>query len=126
MTRTMCKSKIHRATVTQAELNYVGSLTLDMELMDAAKMLPYEKIQIVNVNNGARFETYLIPGDRHSGVVCLNGPASRLAAVGDIIIIITYGQYEDTELENFEPTIVFVDKQNVITDEKNALALVDA
>jgi aspartate 1-decarboxylase len=126
MTRTMCKSKIHRATVTQAELNYIGSLTLDMDLMDAAKMIPFEQIQIVNVNNGARFETYLIPGERDSGIVCLNGPASRLAAVGDIIIIITYGQYDDRELENFEPTIVFVDKKNMITDEKNALALVEA
>lgn len=125
MKRTMCKSKIHRATVTQAELNYIGSLTLDVELMDAAKMLPFELVQIVNVNNGARFETYLIPGERYSGVVCLNGPASRQAQIGDIIIIITYGQFEDSELENFEPTIVFVDKKNMITDEKNALALVE-
>lgn len=125
MKRTMCKSKIHRATVTQAELNYIGSLTLDMDLMDAAKMLPFEQVQIVNVNNGARFETYLIPGERESRIVCLNGPASRQAQVGDIIIIITYGQYEDSELDNFEPTIVFVDKKNMITDEKNALALVE-
>ncbi len=121
----MCKSKVHRATVTQAELNYIGSLTLDVELMDAANMLPFEQIQIVNVNNGARFETYLIPGERYSGVVCLNGPASRLAAVGDIIIIITYGQFEDHELEDFQPRIVFVDKRNMVTNEKNALALVE-
>jgi len=125
MKRTMCKSKVHRATVTQADLHYVGSLTLDMELMDAAGMIPFEQVQIVNVNNGARFETYLIPGERFSGVVCLNGPASRLAAVGDIIIVISYGLYDDTELENFQPKIVFVDKKNMITDEKNAVMLVE-
>jgi aspartate 1-decarboxylase len=125
MQRIMCKSKVHRVTVTQAELNYIGSLTLDMELMDAAQMLPYEQVSIVNVNNGARFETYLIPGERYSGIVCLNGPASRLAAVGDIIIVISYALYEDVELENFQPRIVFVDKKNMITDEKNALALVE-
>lgn len=110
----MCKSKIHRAVVTEAELYYEGSLTLDTALMDAAEMLPYEKVQIVNVNNGERFETYLIPGKRDSGIVCLNGPAARLGAVGDEIIIITYGSYEDSELKNHKPKKIFVDKQNKV------------
>lgn len=114
MRRIMCKSKIHRATVTEAELYYEGSLTLDTALMDAAEMLPYEKVQIVNVNNGERFETYLIPGKRNSGIVCLNGPAARLGAVGDEIIIITYGSFDESELKNFKPKKIFVDKNNKI------------
>ena len=110
----MCKSKIHRATVTQAELHYEGSLTLDTALMEAADMLPYEKVQVVNVNNGQRLETYLIPGKRNSGIVCLNGPAARHGAVGDFVIIITYGSFTDDELKNYEPKIVFVDGKNKI------------
>jgi len=116
----MCKSKIHRATVTEAELYYEGSLTLDTALMDAAEMLPYEKVQIVNVNNGERFETYIIPGKRNSGIVCLNGPAARLGAVGDEIIIITYGSYEDSELKNFRPKKIFVDKHNKVKVSKKS------
>lgn len=118
MRRTICKSKIHRATVTEAELYYEGSLTLDTALMDAADMLPYEKVQIVNVNNGERFETYLIQGKKNSGIVCLNGPAARLGSVGDEIIIITYGNYDDSELKNFKPKKIFVDKHNKIKTEK--------
>lgn len=117
MKRTLFKSKIHRATITQADLYYEGSLTLDRDLMIAADLLPYEQVSIVNVNNGERFETYLIEGPAASGVVCLNGPAARKGAVGDEIIIISYGQFEDSEeLRDFEPTIVHVDKKNKIKD----------
>lgn len=115
MKRIMFKSKVHRATVTQAELYYEGSLTLDSELMRAADMLPFEKVTIVNNNNGERFETYLIEGPARSGVVCLNGAAARRGAVGDEIIIISYGEYEDSEALKFhQPTVVQVDKSNKI------------
>jgi aspartate 1-decarboxylase len=115
MKRIMFKSKVHRATVTQADLYYEGSLTLDSELMQAANMYPYEKVAIVNVNNGERFETYLIEGPAGSGVVCLNGPAARKGTVGDEIIIITYGEYEDSpDLKFHEPVVVQVDKKNKI------------
>jgi len=118
MQREMFKSKIHRATVTEAELLYEGSLTLDLALIEAAEMLVYEKVQVVNLNNGSRFETYLIPGKRNSGVVCLNGPAARLGAVGDEIIIISYGLFSENELENFEPKVVFVNGKNKIINKK--------
>lgn len=118
MQRTMCKSKIHRATVTQAELFYEGSLTLDIALMEAADILEYEKVQVVNINNGIRFETYIIVGKRDSGVVCLNGAAARLASVGDEIIIISYGEFQDKELENFKPIKIFVDKKNKVVPEQ--------
>jgi aspartate 1-decarboxylase len=121
MNRIMCKSKIHRAHITQAELYYEGSLTLDTALMEAADMIPYEKVQVVNVNNGARFDTYLIPGKKHSGVVCLNGAAARLGAVGDQVIIITYGTYTESELKRFKPVKVFVDKHNKITSRRKTL-----
>ncbi|QES89531.1 aspartate 1-decarboxylase [Rhizosphaericola mali] len=101
------KSKVHRAVITEADLNYVGSLTLDEDLMDAANMIEGEKIQIVNVNNGERIETYLIKGKRGSGTVCLNGPAARKGAVGDVIIIISYGILPFEEAKSFQPTIVF-------------------
>src|ERR1051325_2640206 len=115
MKRTIFKSKIHRATVTQAELYYEGSLTLYSDLMRAADLLAYEQVAIVNVNNGERFETYLIEGPAGSGVVCLNGPAARRGAVGDEIIIISYGIFEDAEeLRYFRPNVVQVDKQNKI------------
>jgi aspartate 1-decarboxylase len=114
----MCKSKIHRVTVTQAELYYEGSLTLDRTLMDAADIREYEKVQVVNINNGNRFETYIIEGPRDSGVVCLNGAAARLASVGDEIILITYGEFSEEELVNFKPIKIFVDKRNKITEEK--------
>lgn len=118
MQRTMCKSKIHRATVTQAELYYEGSLTLDIALMEAADILEYEKVQVVNINNGIRFETYIIVGKRDSGVVCLNGAAARLASVGDEIIIISYGKFKDKELKDFKPIKIFVDKKNKVVPEQ--------
>lgn len=118
MRRTLCKSKIHRATITGADLNYEGSLTLDRALMDAADMLPYERVQVVNVNNGARLETYLIPGAAGSGVVQLNGAGARLGAPGDIVILMTYGEYEDDEVDDqFVPRVVLVDAQNRIRAE---------
>lgn len=106
------KSKIHRATITEANLNYVGSLTLDENLMDAAQMIEYEKIQVVNVNNGERIETYLIKGARGSGVCCLNGPAARKGAEGDIVIIISYGLVDLAEAKNWKPVVVFPKEGN--------------
>lgn len=101
------KSKVHRAEITEANLNYVGSLTLDEDLMEAAKMIEHEKVQIVNVNNGERIETYLIKGKRGSGVVCLNGPAARKGAQGDIIIIISYARMDFEAAKTFKPSLVF-------------------
>jgi aspartate 1-decarboxylase len=114
MLRTMCKSKIHRATVTGADLNYVGSITIDPELMEAADLLEFEQVHVVNVNNGARFETYVIPGVRGQGEICLNGAAARLAHPGDKVIVISYGQYDEKEMEGYRPTFIFVDEQNRI------------
>lgn len=106
------KSKIHRARVTQAELNYVGSITIDEALIEAANIIPNEKVQIVNNNNGARFETYVIKGERGSGVICLNGAAARLAQVGDIVIIISYAHMSIEEAKKYEPVLVFPDENN--------------
>mgnify|MGYP003539831466 FL=1 len=101
------KSKIHRAVITEANLNYVGSLTLDEDLMNAANLIENEKIQIVNANTGARIETYIIKGKKGSGTVCLNGPAARKGAVGDIVIIISYATLDFEEAKNFQPALVF-------------------
>ena len=114
MQRTMLKSKIHRAVITQADLYYEGSLTVDVDLMKAADMLPYEKVAVVNINNGERFETYLIPGQAGSRVICLNGAAARKGAVGDEIIIISYVVMAEEDLVNYKPTIILVDKSNNI------------
>jgi aspartate 1-decarboxylase len=114
MRRTMCKSKIHRATVIDANLEYEGSITLDPVLMEAADLLPFEQVHVVNINNGARFETYTIVGQRGSGDVTLNGAAARLVQPGDRVIIISYGAYDEAELEGFEPKLVFVDGSNRI------------
>ncbi len=114
MNRTMLKSKIHRVVLTEANLNYVGSITIDRDLMDAADILPYEQVQVVNNNNGARFETYCIEGARGSGVVCLNGAAARRGEPGDILIILTYTQVSDAEARSHQPRVVLVDKNNHI------------
>lgn len=114
MIYTMMHGKIHRATVTEANLNYVGSITIDEDLLDAAGILPGEKVQIVNNNNGARLETYTIPGKRRSGVICLNGAAARCALEGDIVIIIAYAQMDEKEAKDLEPKVVLVDKRNHI------------
>lgn len=115
MLLTMLKSKIHRATVTEADLNYTGSLTIDADLMDAANMHPYEKVQVLNVNNGARFETYIIEGERGSGIMCLNGPAARQGQRGDIIIALTYVQINAEDVKGYRAKTVFVDADNRIT-----------
>ena len=119
MTRFMFKSKIHRAVVTQAELYYEGSLTVDVDLMNAADLLEYEKVAVVNVNNGERFETYLIPGEPGSGVICLNGAAARKGAVGDEVIIISYASMSDEEARLHRPTVVHVDRRNRIVSKSN-------
>lgn len=115
MTRTMFRAKIHRATVTEANLNYVGSITIDSDLLKAADILEYEQVQVVNVTTGARFETYAIAGAPGSGVICLNGGAARLAHPGDIVILITYAQVEVSDLALWKPKVVLVDGKNRIT-----------
>jgi aspartate 1-decarboxylase len=114
MFRIMMKSKIHRATVTEANVDYVGSVTLDTDLMKAADILPHEKVQIADITNGARLETYAIEGEAGSGVVCLNGAAARLVREGDTIIIISYAQMTDEEARAHKPTVVFVDAMNKV------------
>lgn len=114
MMLSMLKSKIHRATITQANLDYAGSLTLDPLLMDAADMLPNERVQVLNINTGDRFETYIIEGERGSGTVCLNGPAARLGQPGDLIIALTYAAMDLEEAKNHVPKIVHVDAKNTI------------
>lgn len=114
MELTMLKGKIHRATVVQAELDYVGSITVDEDLLDAAGILEYEQVQIVDVNNGSRFETYTIAGERGSGMICLNGAAARMVSVGDKIIIMCYAGMTDTEADENPPRVVFVDEANHI------------
>ena len=116
MLRHICKSKIHRATVTEANLNYAGSLTIDKKLMEAADILPFERVQILNVNNGIRCETYVIPGKKSSGVICLNGPTARLGQVGDKIIIISYCLMDNQEIKSsvYKPRIIFVSDKNRI------------
>ena len=110
------KSKIHRVRVTQAELNYIGSITIDQELMEAANLLEGERVQIVNINNGERFETYVIKGDRKSGMICLNGPAARRVAVDDLIIIIGYGFMDFEEAKKFKPSLVFPNERTNLLD----------
>ncbi|GAA2607222.1 aspartate 1-decarboxylase [Actinomadura fulvescens] len=114
MFRTMFKSKIHRATVTQADLHYVGSLTIDRDLMDAADLLPGEQVHVVDIDNGARLETYLIAGERGSGVIGINGAAARLVQPGDLVIIISYAQLSDADARAFQPRVVHVDRDNKI------------
>lgn len=106
------KSKIHRMTITEANLNYVGSITLDEDLIDAANMIEYEKVQVVNVNNGSRLETYIIKGKRGSGVCCLNGPAARQGAVGDVVIVISYATMHFEAAKQFKPWMVFPKENN--------------
>ena len=115
MELTMLKGKIHRAVVKQAELNYVGSITIDPELMDAAGILEYEMVQIVDVENGNRFETYPICGEAGSGMICLNGAAARCVSTGDKIIIMAYGQYTPDEAKEHKPAVVFVDEENKVS-----------
>lgn len=120
MRLTAFKSKIHRATVTEANLNYEGSVTIDADLMEAADILPHEQVQVLNVNNGERFDTYAIRGPRGSGVICLNGPAARLSHVGDLVIILTYAVMEREELARHTPRVVMVDERNRIHGREHA------
>lgn len=115
MQREMLKSKIHRVTVTQAELYYEGSITVDKDLLEAADILPYEKVQILNFNTGSRVDTYTIEGKSGSGIICLNGPAARLGTVGDEIIIVSYVHIPDADAKKFKPKVVLVDKKNKIS-----------
>ena len=119
MTIKMLKAKIHRATVTQAELDYVGSITVDMDLLEQAEILEYEKVQIVDVNNGSRFETYTIAGERGSGVMCLNGAAARMVQTGDKIILMASAQVTPEEASELRPTVLFVDEKNKVTKVTN-------
>ena len=125
MRRRMMKSKIHRATVTDANLHYVGSVTVDEDLLEAADILEFEQVAIVDVDNGARLETYTIAGPRGSGVVCLNGAAARLVSPGDKIIMISYADYDREELEHYEPVVVHVDTENRQIDEVTAELLAE-
>ncbi len=109
---TVLKSKIHRARVTQAELHYVGSITLDENLMEAADLMENEQVQVLNINNGERFTTYVIKGERNSGVVCLNGPAARRVQLGDIVIVVSYAMMEKSEARNYKPVLVYPDENN--------------
>ncbi|NLW08106.1 MAG: aspartate 1-decarboxylase [Clostridia bacterium] len=114
MWRIMMKSKLHRARVTEANLNYVGSITIDSELMERAGILPNEKVQVVNNNNGARFETYTIAGPAGSGIICVNGAAARLVQPGDIVIIIAYGIFNDAEAKTYKPRVLLLDERNKV------------
>ncbi len=113
---TMFKSKIHRAYITEANLNYMGSITIDEDLMEAAKLLPNEKVQVVNINNGARLETYAIPGASGSGIICLNGAAARHAHAGDSVIIISYAMMGEEQARSFKPVVVLVDQGNRVVE----------
>jgi len=117
--RNMMKSKLHRATVTEANLNYVGSITIDRDLMEAADLWENERVQIVNNNNGARLETYVIPGERGSGVICLNGAAARLVQPGDQVIIISYAMMSNEEAKNYKPQVVILGANNQIVSQTN-------
>ncbi len=121
MMRSMLKCKIHRATVTDAQLHYEGSVTVDRTLMDAAGLVSYEQVHIWNVDNGNRFSTYVIEGEADSGVICLNGAAARQVSKGDLVIIASFATYEEKELANFQPTLVYVDKANRISNVKRKL-----
>ncbi|WP_342525693.1 aspartate 1-decarboxylase [Chryseomicrobium sp. FSL W7-1435] len=116
MLRMMLNSKIHRATVTEADLNYVGSITIDQDILDSVGMLPNEKVHIVNNNNGARFETYIISGKRGSGVICVNGAAARLVQRGDIVIILSYVYMMNEEAKTHKPTVAIMNEDNTIRD----------
>ena len=114
MRRTMLKSKIHRATITSSDLNYVGSITIDPDLLEAADILPHEQVHVVDVDNGSRFVTYTLEGERGSGVIQVNGAAARLVHTGDTIIVISYADYSREELTDYEPVVVHVDRSNAI------------
>ena len=119
--RTMLKSKIHRARVTDGNIAYEGSVTIDKKLMEAADILPYEQVHILDINNGARFQTYAIEGEEYNGDICLNGAAARMVAKGDIVIILTYHELEESESRDYHPRLVYVDEKNRITHTKGVM-----
>jgi len=119
--RTMLKSKIHRARVTQANIDYEGSITIDKRLMEEADILPYEQVEVLDINNGARCTTYAIEGNRESGEICINGAAARLVLKGDTVIILSYSKVEDDEARNFMPKLIYVDDKNAITHTKRTI-----
>ncbi len=119
--RTMLKSKIHRARVTDGNIDYEGSITIDKKLMEAADIIPYEQVHILNINNGARFHTYAIEGKENGGEICLNGAAARLVAKGDIVIILTYRDVPEDELRDYHPRLVYVDEKNRITHTRGVM-----
>lgn len=121
MQRLMLRCKIHRVSVTESDLNYEGSITIDRELMDAAGMLPYEQVVVSNLNNGERFVTYALPGEKGSGVVCLNGPTARKGVTGDKVIVFCYGFYSEKELLGYSPKVVKVNEKNKITQIKDGI-----
>ncbi|MFT8392150.1 MAG: aspartate 1-decarboxylase, partial [Sporolactobacillus sp.] len=116
--RTLLKSKIHRATVTEAELDYVGSITIDSALMDAANLVPYEQVHVADIDNGNRLITYAIPGERGSGTICINGAGAQLVSQGDKVIIMCYAQFTEEEVQTFTPAIVFVDRKNTACEKE--------
>ena len=116
MLRTFLRSKIHRATVTQADLNYVGSITIDSALLAAAEILPHEQVDVLNVTNGQRLTTYAIPGPAHSGIIGINGAAAHLVSPGDLVIIVCYAQFTEQELKDHQPKVILVDEHNRMTD----------
>ena len=122
--RTMLKSKIHRARVTDANIGYEGSITIDKKLMEEADILPFQQVDVLNINNAARFTTYAIEGEK--GEICINGAAARLAVKGDIVIILSFCQFEEEEARNFKPTLVYVDEKNAITEVKGAVSTITA
>lgn len=121
MQRIMCKSKIHRASITQADIHYVGSITIDEKLLNAANLIEYEQVQIVNINNGNRFVTYVIKGKPGSGIICINGAASRLVSIDDLVIIMSFANYNEQELISFNPIIVHVNEYNQIINVNHAV-----
>jgi aspartate 1-decarboxylase len=121
MRRTMLKSKIHRATVTGSDLNYVGSITVDADLLDAADILEHELVHVLDIDNGARFETYTIAGARGSGEICINGAAARLVHTGDKVIVVSYAEYDEAELSAYEPRVVHVSAENAIVTVDDAV-----
>ncbi|GIW94437.1 MAG: hypothetical protein KatS3mg110_2478 [Pirellulaceae bacterium] len=126
MRRTLLKSKIHRATVTQADLNYIGSITIDEQLMEAADIVPFEQVQIYNISNGHRLTTYAVAGPRGSGMICINGAAAHLVRPQDLVIIASYAEYEESQIAQHQPRIVLVDRQNRICSPDEAAALAEA
>lgn len=125
MRRVMCKSKIQRARVTDTSLYYEGSLTVDLDILEAADILQYEIVQVCNVNTGERFETYVIEGERKSGMICLNGAAARLGAIGDELIIISYATFNEEELKTFKPNIIILNKENKIVEVRKETNIIE-